>query len=212
MSIELVMPFNHCILCFPLLILPSIFPSIRIFPMSRLFASVDQGIGASASVLPMNIQGWFPLGLDSLISLLSKRLSRVFSSTTVEKQMFLVFLVASFLGKNMLHYSFSWRPKFPHIFNLSSLMGLNKAVNLKLDQIVSVVSLRRELIPFLYLRAKPKVEKHNLKHYFWWLNTYTLLLKILEVMNIFFYSINLLCLPTFLTWSYKKGHIVLSAS
>ena len=45
-------------------------------------------------------------------------------------------------------------------------MGLNKAVNLKLAQIVSAVSLGRELIPFLYLRAKPEVEKHNLKHYF----------------------------------------------
>ena len=53
--------------------------------VSRLFASVGQSIRASASVLPMNIQGWFPLGLTSLISLLSRGLSRVFSSTTVQK-------------------------------------------------------------------------------------------------------------------------------
>ena len=59
MSIELVMPSNHLILCYPLLLLPSIFPSIRVFPMSWLLASGGQSIGASASasVLPMNIQG-----------------------------------------------------------------------------------------------------------------------------------------------------------
>ena len=63
----------------------SIFPSIRVFSklFSRLFASGGQSTGAWASVLPMNIQGWFPLGLSGLISLLSKGLSRVFSSTTV---------------------------------------------------------------------------------------------------------------------------------
>ena len=52
--------------------------------MSQLFVSGGQSIGASASVLPMNIQDRFPLGLTSLISLLSKGLSRVFSSTTVQ--------------------------------------------------------------------------------------------------------------------------------
>ena len=67
---------------------PQSFQASGSFPVSQLFASVDQGIGASASVLPMSIQGWFPLGLAGLI-LLSKRLSRVFSSTTVEKQILL---------------------------------------------------------------------------------------------------------------------------
>ena len=69
MSIESVMPSNHLILCHPLLLLPSIFPSIRSFPMSQFFASGGQSIGvsASASVLPMNIQGWLPLGLTHLI-------------------------------------------------------------------------------------------------------------------------------------------------
>ena len=88
--IELVMPSNHFILCCPLLLLPSIFPSIRSFPMSWLFASGGQSIGVSAlaSVLPMNIQGWFPLGLTGLISLLSKGLSRVFSNTTIQKHQF----------------------------------------------------------------------------------------------------------------------------
>ena len=62
-SIDLVMPSNHLILCHPLLLLPSIFPSIRVFSMSQLFASGGQSIGASVleSVLLMNIQGWIPL-------------------------------------------------------------------------------------------------------------------------------------------------------
>ena len=62
------------------------------FPMSQLLASSGQSIGASVSesesVLPMNIQGWYPLGLTGLISLLSKRFSRVFSSTTIRKHQF----------------------------------------------------------------------------------------------------------------------------
>ena len=60
------------------------------FPMNQLFASGGQNIGTSASapVLPMNIQGWFPLGWTSLISLLTKGLSRVFTSTTVQKHQF----------------------------------------------------------------------------------------------------------------------------
>ena len=64
MSIESARPLNHLILCQPLLLLPSIFPSIRVFfPISQLFASDGQSVGASASalVLPMlHIQGWFP--------------------------------------------------------------------------------------------------------------------------------------------------------
>ena len=85
MSIELVMPSNHLILCC-LLLLPSIFPSIRVFPMSRLFASGGQstGVSASASFLSVNIQDSFPLGLTGLISLLSKGLSRVFSKTSLK--------------------------------------------------------------------------------------------------------------------------------
>ena len=63
-SIELVMPSNHLILCCPLLLLPSIFPSIRAFPVSQFFASGGPSIGVSpsTSVLPMNIRDWFPLG------------------------------------------------------------------------------------------------------------------------------------------------------
>ena len=81
------MPSNHCMLCHPLLLCPPSFPASGSFPMNWLFASGGQSIraSASASVLPMNMQGWFPLGLPGLISLLSKGLSRVFSSTTVQK-------------------------------------------------------------------------------------------------------------------------------
>ena len=69
------------------------------FPMSQLFASGGQGIGvsASSSVLSMNIQGWFPLGLTGLISLQSKGFSRVFSNTTVQKASIL-WLSAFFYG------------------------------------------------------------------------------------------------------------------
>ena len=66
---------------------PQSFPATGSFPVSHLFASGGQrsGASASASALPMNIQGWFSLGLTSLISLQSKGFSRVFSSTTVKK-------------------------------------------------------------------------------------------------------------------------------
>ena len=90
MSTERIMPSNHLILCCPLLLLPSNFPSIRVFPMNWLFAPGGQNMGASASasVLPVNIQGWFPLGLTDSISLLSKGLSRVYSSSTVQNHQF----------------------------------------------------------------------------------------------------------------------------
>ena len=89
-SIKLVMSSNHFILSCPLLLPPSIFPSIGSFPMSQFFASGGQSIGvsASASVLSMNILDWFPLGWTGWISLQSKRLSRIFSNTTVQKHQF----------------------------------------------------------------------------------------------------------------------------
>ena len=76
-----VIPFSSCL---------QFFPASGSFSMSLLFASGGQSIGASvsASVLPMNIKDWFPLGLTSLVSLHSKRLSRVFSNTTVQKHQF----------------------------------------------------------------------------------------------------------------------------
>ena len=66
------------------------FPASGSLPMRRLFASGGQSTGASASTsaLPINIPGWFPLGLTGLVSLLSKGLSRVLSSTTIQKHQF----------------------------------------------------------------------------------------------------------------------------
>ena len=74
MSIQLVMPSNHLILCCPLLLLPQSLPASESFPMSQFFTLGSQGIGvsASASVLLMNIQDWFPLWLTGLSSLESR--------------------------------------------------------------------------------------------------------------------------------------------
>ena len=69
---------------------PQSFPTSGSFQMSQFFSSAGQSIGASASAsaLPVNIQGWFPLGLTGLIYLQSKGLSRVFSSTRIQKHQF----------------------------------------------------------------------------------------------------------------------------
>ena len=76
-----VVPFSSCL---------QSFPASGSFQVSQLFASGGQstGVSASTSVMPMNTQGWFPLGLTSLISLQSKGLSRVFSSNTVQMYQF----------------------------------------------------------------------------------------------------------------------------
>ena len=76
-----VVPFSSC---------PQSFPKLGSFQMSQLFASGGQnnGVSASASVLPMNTQDWSPLGWAGWISLQSKGLSRVFSNTTVQKHQF----------------------------------------------------------------------------------------------------------------------------
>ena len=76
-----VVPFTFCL---------QSFPASGSFPMSQFFTSGGRSIGvsASASVLPMNIQGWFPLGLTGLISLQSKGISKVFFSTIVRKHQF----------------------------------------------------------------------------------------------------------------------------
>ena len=72
----------------PLSSCPQSFSASGSFPMNRLFTSHGQNIGASASVLPVNIQCWFLLGLTGLIFLLSKALSRVFSSTIIQRHQF----------------------------------------------------------------------------------------------------------------------------
>ena len=89
-SIETVIPSNHLILCHLLLLLPSIFPSNRVFffQWARSSKQVAEVLEASASVLPMNMQCWFSLGLTGLISLLYKGFSTLFSTTTVQKHQF----------------------------------------------------------------------------------------------------------------------------
>ena len=89
-SNESVMPSNHLILCGPLLLPPSIFPSIRVFANESTLRIKwpKYWSFSSASVLPMNTQDWSPLGWTGWISLQSKRLSGVFSNTTVQKHQF----------------------------------------------------------------------------------------------------------------------------
>ena len=91
-----VAPFSSC---------PQSFPGSRSFPMNGLFASGGQSIraSASASVLPMYTQNWFPLGLTGLISLQSKGLSKVFSSTTDQKYQFFDTQLSSWSSSTPIH-------------------------------------------------------------------------------------------------------------
>ena len=111
MSIDLMMLPNDLIFCCPLLLL-SIFPSIMVFSNASAFHirwpkywSFNFNIS-----LPMNSQGWFPLRLNSLISLLSKRLSRLFSSITIESIIFFFFLVLRHLyGPALTFIYYFWK-------------------------------------------------------------------------------------------------------
>ena len=98
-SIELVMLSNHLILCCPLILLPSVFPSIRVFSNeSALQIRWPKYWSFSFSFCPPNECSWFPLGLTCLISLQSKGFSTVFCSTTIRKHQF--FGVQPFLWSN----------------------------------------------------------------------------------------------------------------
>ena len=92
MSIESVMPPNHLILCHPLFLMPSIFPSIRVFSNeSVLHIRWPKFWSFSFSIRPFNdfLKVWYPLGWTGWMSLQSKGLSRVFSNTRVQKKQFL---------------------------------------------------------------------------------------------------------------------------
>ena len=95
-----VVPFSSCL---------QSLPASGPFPVGQFFSSGDQSIGvsASASVLPMSIKDWFPLGLTGLISLQSKGLSRVFSNTTVQKHQF--FSTQLFYGPNLTSIHDYWK-------------------------------------------------------------------------------------------------------
>ena len=90
---------------------PLSFPASRTFPMSRLWASDEQntGVSASASILPVNILGWSPLRFTGLISLLSKRLAGIFSSTTVQRHQ-LFGVQPSLWSSSQSHTWPLWRP------------------------------------------------------------------------------------------------------
>ena len=85
LSIESMMPSNRLILCRPILLSPSIFPSIRVFSNDSVLCIRWPKYWSFKSVLPMNIQDWFPSGWTGWIFLQSKGLSRVFSNNTVQK-------------------------------------------------------------------------------------------------------------------------------
>ena len=87
-SIESMMTSNHLTLCCPLLLPPSVFPSIRVFSDESALC-IRWPKDWSFSISPFNIQGWFSLGLTGWISLQTKGLSRIFSDTTFQKHQFL---------------------------------------------------------------------------------------------------------------------------
>ena len=86
---------------------PQFSPALGSIPMSQLFVSGGQSIGTSASVPPMNIQGWFPLELTGLISSLSKEFSKFFSSTTIQKHQF--FMLSLLYGPTLTSVHDYWR-------------------------------------------------------------------------------------------------------
>ena len=111
MSIESMMPPNHVILCHPLLFLPSVFLSFRVFSNESTLCIrwPDTKASASTSVLPMNTQDWSPLGWTGWISLLSKRLSTIFSNTTIQNHQ--LFCAQSSLWSNS--HICRWLPEKP---------------------------------------------------------------------------------------------------
>ena len=108
MFIESVMPFNHLILCHPLLLLPFVFPSIRVFSMSQLFKSGGQSIGTSAlaSFLPMNIQDWFSLGLIYLHWWIRIIKSRVFKICLWTRTLVMSPNLIAIIGNNLINRTF----------------------------------------------------------------------------------------------------------
>ena len=113
--------------CAALLLFLQSFPASGSFPVSQLFAPVGQSIvaSASASVLAINVQHWFPLGLTDLISLLSKKPSRVFSSTTVWKHPF--FITQPYLrSTSHIH---TWLLENHHLCWLLILSGVKSAAS-----------------------------------------------------------------------------------
>ena len=120
LSIKSVMPSNHLIFCCPFSSGPQSFWISGSFPKRLLFSSGEKSIGASAlvSVFPMNIQGYFPLGVTDLV--LSKALSGVFFSTTVQKHQFFG-SQPSLWSNSHIHINY-WK-NFDHSFEYTDLCG-----------------------------------------------------------------------------------------
>ena len=131
--IESVMLSNHLILCHPFLLLPSIFPSLRVF-------TTVKELKLQPSVPPMNIQDWFPLVLTGLICLLSRGLSRVFSNTTVWKH--------EFFGSQLALWSDSHVHNYCKNCTFDYMDLCDKVMSLLFNM------LPRSLIAF-FLRSKP---------------------------------------------------------
>ena len=156
MSIESVMPSNHLILCHPFLLQPSALPSIRVFSNESVLCIRWPGIGVSSteSVLPMNIQDWFPLGWNGCISLQPKWLSRFFFNTTVQKDQYSVF---SFLySPTLTSIHDYWKN---HSFDYFAFVG--KVMSLLLNTLSRLVitilpSSKRLLISWLQLFWSPR--------------------------------------------------------
>ena len=164
------MPSNHLILC-PLLLLPSVFPSIRVFPNKSALHISDQSIGASAlsSVLSMSIQDRFPLELTGLVSLQSKGLSRVFSSTTIWKHQF--FSTQPTLQSNSQSVHYYWKnhsfnyTDFCHnimclVFNMLTSFGIaflawSKRLLISWLQAVSAMIMKSKKIKFVTASTFP---------------------------------------------------------
>ena len=130
------------------------------FLMSRFFASGGQSIGASAStsVLPLNIQDWFPLGLTGLISLLSEGLSRVFSSTTVQK-----------------HHFFSIQPSLWSNFHIHNWLLEEPSLGVVIsDEHSGLISFRMDWFDPLAVRGtlKSLLQHHSLKASFLWCSAF----------------------------------------
>ena len=95
-----VVPFSSCL---------QSFPASGSFPMGQFFASGGQSIGVSPSVLPMNIQDWFPLGWTGWVSLQSKRLSRVFFNTTVQNHQFVSTMISFLYSPTLTSIHDYWK-------------------------------------------------------------------------------------------------------
>ena len=145
-SIESVMPADTSSSVVPCFSCLQSFPASGSFPVSRLFTSSGQSIRASAlaSVLPVNIQDWFPLGLTGLISLLSRGLSRVFSNTTVQKHQF---GVQPSLSSNSHMHTRLWKNIYNSVY---MLIPISQFIPIPLFPLVTICLFSTSMTLFLF--------------------------------------------------------------